>query len=222
MKSHLLISIAAASALFLQGCTTTDAYTGEQKSSSAAKGAAIGAGIGALLGVATGDNAKERKKRALRAAGIGALAGGASGYYMDRQEAALREELRATGVSVSRNGENIVLHMPGNITFDVNSFAVKGSFEPILASVAKVLDEYEQTMIQVAGHTDSTGNLNYNMMLSQNRAQSVANVLINKGVTPVRINIVGFGPNQPVASNETETGRSQNRRVELTILPYTE
>lgn len=211
-----------ASVLVITACTTLDPYTREEGTAKAGTGAAIGAGVGALIGIATADNAKERKERALRGAGIGGLAGAGVGYYMDRQEAELRRELEATGVSVSRDGDNIILNMPGNITFDVNSYVVKGEFTPILKSVSKVLDEYNSTMIQVGGHTDSTGSADHNLTLSQQRAQAVGNILINNGVEPVRLDIVGFGVTQPIASNDTPTGRAQNRRVELIILPFTE
>lgn len=208
--------------LALQGCQTINPYTGEQQTSKATSGAAIGAAVGALVGIATSDSAKERKERALAGAGIGAVAGGGVGYYMDVQEAKLREKLQGTGVSVTRDGENIILNMPGSITFDTDSYQLKSQFSPVLESVAEVLKEYKSTMIQVGGHTDSTGSVQYNMLLSQQRAQSVANALGRAGVEQVRMDIVGFGPHQPVASNDSASGRSQNRRVELTLLPYTQ
>jgi outer membrane protein OmpA-like peptidoglycan-associated protein len=127
-----------------------------------------------------------------------------------------------TGVSVTRDGDNIILNMPGNLTFDTDSTTVKSSFRPVLDAVSEVLKEYKSTMIQVAGHTDSTGGDKYNLMLSQQRAQSVANILGGFGVEQVRMDTVGFGETQPIASNGTASGREQNRRVELTLLPYTE
>ncbi|MCB1838196.1 MAG: OmpA family protein [Alcanivoracaceae bacterium] len=211
-----------AAAVVTSGCATYNPYTGEKQTSKATTGAAIGAAVGAIIGVATSDNAKERKERALKGAGIGAITGGGVGYYMDVQEAKLRQKLEASGVSVTRDGDNIILNMPGNITFDTNQSNVKESFKPVLDSVAEVLKEYKSTMIQVGGHTDSTGSDQYNLMLSQNRAQSVANVLIGFGVEPVRTDVVGFGETSPIASNSTESGRAQNRRVELILVPYTE
>jgi len=211
-----------AAAVVTSGCATYNPYTGEKQTSKATTGAAIGAAVGAIIGVATSDNAKERKERALKGAGIGAITGGGVGYYMDVQEAKLRQKLEASGVSVTRDGDNIILNMPGNITFDTNQSNVKESFKPVLDSVAEVLKEYKSTMIQVGGHTDSTGGDQYNLMLSQNRAQSVANVLIGFGVQPVRTDVVGFGETSPIASNSTESGRAQNRRVELILVPYTE
>lgn len=211
-----------AAAVVTSGCATYNPYTGEKQTSKATTGAAIGAAVGAIIGVATSDNAKERKERALKGAGIGAITGGGVGYYMDVQEAKLRQKLEASGVSVTRDGDNIILNMPGNITFDTNQSNVKESFKPVLDSVAEVLKEYKSTMIQVGGHTDSTGSDQYNLMLSQNRAQAVANVLTGFGVEPVRTDVVGFGETSPIASNSTESGRAQNRRVELILVPYTE
>lgn len=215
--------LALAGAVSLQtGCSTINPYTGEKQTSKAGMGAGIGAVTGALIGIATSDSAKERKERALKGAGIGAVAGGGVGYYMDVQEAKLREKMEGAGVSVTRDGDNIILNMPGNLTFDTDSTTVKPSFRPVLDAVSEVLKEYKSTMIQVAGHTDSTGGDKYNLMLSQQRAQSVANILSGFGVEQVRLDTVGFGETQPIASNSTASGREQNRRVELTLLPYTE
>lgn len=209
-----------AGALSLSACTTINPYTGEKQTSKAASGAAIGAVSGALIGIATSDSAKERKERALAGAGIGAIAGGGVGYYMDVQEAKLRQKLEGSGVSVTRSGENIILNMPGNVTFDTDSTRVKSSFRTVLDSVAEVLKEYDSTMLQIAGHTDSTGGSRYNLLLSQQRAQAVADVLSSYGVQAVRMDVVGFGETQPIADNSTAAGRQQNRRVELTLIPY--
>ncbi|WP_260293473.1 OmpA family protein [Sedimenticola hydrogenitrophicus] len=210
------------SALLLQACTTVDPYTREEKTSSATKGAAIGAAVGAVLGIATSGDKKKRTERALKGAGIGAIAGGGVGYYMDVQEAKLRQQLEHTGVSVTRNGDNIILNMPANITFAVDRAEVNHNFVDTLGSVALVLKEYKSTMIEVAGHTDSTGSDTYNQRLSQQRAQAVSGVLIANGVESIRIDSVGYGESRPVASNGTATGRQQNRRAELTLLPYVE
>ncbi len=222
MSKKLALSTAIAALMTLQACTTVDPYTREEQTSKAAIGAAIGAAAGAVLGIATSDDKKERKERALKGAGIGAVAGGGVGYYMDVQEAKLRQSLENTGVSVTRNGENIILNMPGNITFEVDKSNLRPDFVEVLHSVSLVLKEYKSTMIEVAGHTDSSGSDSYNQMLSQQRAQSVSNVLASDGVQPVRIDTVGYGETRPVASNSTPEGRQQNRRVELTLLPYTE
>jgi outer membrane protein OmpA-like peptidoglycan-associated protein len=222
MKKIIALASLVASAIALQACTTIDPYTREEKTSSATKGAAIGAAVGAVLGIATSKDKKDRKERALKGAGIGAIAGGGVGYYMDVQEAKLRQQLENTGVSVTRDGENIILNMPSNITFEVNKADVKPNFAEVLYSVSLVLKEYKSTMIEVAGHTDSSGSESYNQMLSQQRAQAVSSVLIRDGVEAVRIDTVGYGESRPVASNATPSGRQLNRRVELTLLPYVE
>jgi outer membrane protein OmpA-like peptidoglycan-associated protein len=221
MSKKLALSTAIATLMTLQACTTVDPYTREEKTSKATQGAAIGAAVGAIIGIATSDSKKERKERALKGAGIGAIAGGGVGYYMDVQEAKLRQQLENTGVSVTRNGENIILNMPSNITFEVNKSNLRPEFIDVLHSVSLVLKEYKSTMIEVAGYTDSTGSESYNQMLSQQRAQAVSNVLIADQVNPVRIDTVGYGETRPIASNNTPEGRQLNRRVELTLLPYT-
>ncbi len=220
MRRKIAVSTALATLMTLQACTTVDPYTREEETSKAVQGAAIGAALGAIIGIATSDNKKERKERALKGAGIGAIAGGGAGYYMDVQEAKLRKQLENTGVSVTRSGDNIILNMPGNITFEVDKANVKPDFVEVLHSVTLVLKEYKSTMIEVAGHTDSTGSDSYNQLLSQQRAQGVTNVLIGDGVESIRIDTVGYGETRPIASNGTPQGRQQNRRVELTLLPY--
>lgn len=202
-------------------CTTLDPYTREERTARAQRQALIGAGAGAVAGLITGDSSMERKKRALMGAGLGALAGAAVGGYMDRQEMRLREELDATGVSVTREGENITLNMPGNITFPTDSSDLNLDFYAVLDSVATVLEEFDQTVIEVAGHTDSTGSDAYNQRLSELRAASVARYLASQGVLYDRIIEVGMGESRPIATNETDAGRQQNRRVELTLVPLT-
>jgi outer membrane protein OmpA-like peptidoglycan-associated protein len=208
-------------ALLASACTTLDPYTREERTSRATRQAGIGAAVGAAAGILTGDNSRERRKRALIGAGMGALAGAAVGNYMDRQEAALREQLDRTGVSVTRDGDNIVLNMPGNITFPTNSADLNASFYEVLNSVSLVLNEFEQTLVEVVGHTDSTGARSYNMGLSERRADSVAAYLRTRNVRSDRLIAVGVGPDYPVATNETVEGRQLNRRVELTLVPLT-
>jgi outer membrane protein OmpA-like peptidoglycan-associated protein len=202
-------------------CTTLDPYTQESKTSNAAKGAAIGAAAGAAVGLISGDDSAERKKNALILAGVGALAGGGIGYYMDQQEMKLRQKLEGTGVSVTRIGDNITLNMPGNVTFAFNSGDISAQFYPILDSVALVLEEYDQTFVEVAGHTDSVGSTEYNQKLSERRAESVAAYLVSRKVDAQRLITVGGGENYPIASNTTAAGQAENRRVELTIVPVT-
>lgn len=210
-----------AAVLALGACTTVDPYTREEKTSNATKGAAIGAAAGAVAGAVTGDDAHERKKRALIGAGVGAIAGGGVGYYMDVQEAKLRKRLEGTGVSVTRDGNNVILNMPGNVTFNVDSANIQPQFTDVLDSVGEVLKEYEKTLIEVAGHTDSTGSAAYNQDLSERRATAVANYLRTQGINGERFLIIGHGESQPIASNDTPQGRQQNRRVELTLEPLT-
>jgi outer membrane protein OmpA-like peptidoglycan-associated protein len=221
--SRILAALFVSAPLLITGCTTYDAYTGEEKVSNTAKGAGIGAGVGAVIAYLANrdESSKERQKRMLAAAGVGAIAGGGVGYYMDSQEAKLRKQLRETGVSVVRDGDSINLIMPGNITFDTGSGDLKSSFYDVLNSVAIVLDEYEKTIIAVSGHTDSTGASDFNQKLSEQRARSVANYLKSRDIVAERFEIVGFGEDYPIADNSTPEGRAQNRRVELTLVPIT-
>ena len=209
-------------AVFVSACTTLDPYTREEKTSSATKGALIGAAAGAVVGLISGDDAVERRQHAMIGAGIGALAGGAIGNYQDKQEAALRAELEGTGVSVARNGDNITLNMPGNVTFATNSSDLNPAFFNVLNSVGKVLARYEQTVVEVAGHTDSTGSDAYNQGLSERRANSVAAYLRSQGVIDQRLITLGMGESRPIADNSTDTGRQANRRVEITMVPLTQ
>lgn len=183
------------------------------------KGALIGAAIGAVAGLLSGDDATERRQRALIGAGVGGLTGAAIGSYQDKQERALRERMAGTGVEVVRDGDNITLDMPEAITFGFDSATLNRNAYGVLDRVAETLKEYDQTLIEVAGHTDSVGSEAYNQKLSERRAQAVADYLISRGVSGTRLMVIGAGESHPVASNETEAGRAENRRVELTIVP---
>ena len=205
----------------ITACTTLDPYTREEKTSHATKGAAIGAATGVAIGLISGSNSSERKKRALILGGAGALTGGGVGYYMDQQEMKLRQQLEGTGVSVTRMGDNITLNMPGNITFAVDSADISADFYAVLDSVALVLKEFNKTLVEVAGHSDSTGTEQYNQQLSERRADSVAAYLASRKVTGERLMVLGAGEAYPIASNETAAGRQLNRRVEITIVPLT-
>jgi len=216
-----LIVTTALASLAVGGCQTLDAYTQQPKTSSAAKGAAIGAAAGAVVGLVSGDDAVERRQRALILAGVGALAGGAVGHYMDRQEAKLRAELQGSGVSVTRIGDNITLNMPGNVTFRTDSSDLSPAFFDVLNSVAKVMKEFDKTVVEVAGHTDSTGSDAYNQGLSERRAAAVAQYLTSQGIDRQRLITVGMGESMPVADNATAEGRAANRRVEITMVPVT-
>lgn len=218
LKRFVLVALAAT---YLTACTTTDPYTGEQKTSNTAGGAMIGAGLGALGGFALsgGHSGAARRNAALIGAGVGALAGGAIGGYMDNQEAELRAQLQGTGVSVTRQGDRIILNMPSNITFPTDQYQVLPPFYPTLNSVAIVLKKFNKTLIDINGHTDSTGSLQHNQELSQQRADSVLNYLGAQGIDPRRMSAMGYGPSQPITSNATPEGRAQNRRVEVSISP---
>ncbi|MEE2763445.1 OmpA family protein [Marinobacter sp.] len=202
----------------LGGCMTYDPYTGEEKTSSATKGSIIGALGGAAIGAATSSKS-DRGKGALIGAAGGAAIGGGIGYYMDKQEAQLRRKLEGSGVRVVRNGDQIELIMPGNITFDLNQSSIKPSFVDTLDSVSLVLKEFDKTIIQIEGHTDSSGSNSYNQLLSERRASSVRDFLLNQGIEPKRTRAVGYGERYPLASNDNAAGREQNRRVELTLVP---
>ncbi len=213
MKKKTLVALAAA---MLAAACTTDPYTGEQKVSNTAGGAALGALAGAGVGLLAGG---DDRRNALIGAGVGALVGGGIGLYMDQQEAELRRQLQGTGVSVTRAGDQIILNMPSNITFPTDGDAVMSAFYPTLNSVGLVLNRFPKTIVDVYGHTDSTGNDTYNFNLSQRRALSVANYLNAQGVDSRRFAVTGFGESRPVASNANEAGRAQNRRVEIQLTP---
>jgi len=222
MNIRILIVLAAT--ILATGCETLDPYTGESQMSKSAKGALIGAAAGAVVGLASGDDAVERRQRALLGAGIGALAGGSIGYYMDRQEAKLRAELEGTGVSVTRtgdNGQNITLNMPGHVTFATDSSDLNPAFFEVLKSVSKVVKEFDQTIVEVAGHTDSTGSEAYNQGLSERRAGTVSQYFQSRGISGQRLITVGLGESMPVADNSLDSGRQANRRVEITMVPLT-
>jgi outer membrane protein OmpA-like peptidoglycan-associated protein len=201
----------------LSACTVLDPYTREEEPAKAQRQAIIGAAAGAAVGLITGDSSMERKKRALIGAGLGAIAG-ASVNAMDRGGRPGRAD---DGVSVTRDGDNITLNMPGNVTFATDSADLNAGFFDVLNSVGLVVNEFDQTVIEIAGHTDSTGTDEYNQQLSQRRASAVATYLGTRSVLPDRIITVGSGEARPVATNDTDAGRQLNRRVELTLVPLT-
>jgi outer membrane protein OmpA-like peptidoglycan-associated protein len=224
MRIQKLSSVGVAAigvVLAVSACTTLDPYTREERPARAQRQAVIGAAAGAVAGLITGDSSMERKKRALVGAGLGALAGAGVGTYMDRQQAKLTAELERTGVSVTRIGDNVTLNMPANVTFATDSADLNAGFFEVLSSVAVVLNEFEQTVIEVAGHTDGTGSDAYNQQLSERRANAVAAYLGTRSVRQDRITTVGVGEARPVATNDTDAGRQLNRRVELTLVPLT-
>jgi outer membrane protein OmpA-like peptidoglycan-associated protein len=204
--------IGLALVFLLTGCTTNP-YTGEQQAS---KAATYGAGAAAVCGLIGAMDSTEKARNAALGCGI---VGAGIGAYMDVQEAKLREQLQGTGVQVIREGDNIRLIMPGNVTFQTDSYNLNQGFYPTLNSVGLVLAKYADTTIRVSGHTDNTGSRQYNQTLSERRAKSVANYLATQGVAQARMYVEGLAFDQPVADNASSAGRSQNRRVELYILP---
>jgi len=214
------ITSAVALSLLVSSCATYTGQTNDPNDPNRTRnGALIGAGIGAVAGLLSGHDAVERRQRALVGAGVGGLAGGAIGAYQDRQEAVLRQRMAGTGVEVNREGDNITLNMPGNVTFAFNSSNLDPKFYPVLNNVAGTLSEYNQTVVEVAGHTDNVGSDAYNQTLSVQRASAVANYLQGKGVNRERLITTGAGESRPIASNDTDAGRAQNRRVEITLVP---
>ncbi len=215
----IIVSLVAVIAL---AACTSNPYTGQRQVSKTALGAGGGAAVGALGGLLIGKTTgASTRKAVLIGAGIGALTGGGIGLYQDRQEAKLREELRNSGVSITRNGDKIILNMPSNITFTTGSDSIKPEFFRVLNSVALVLKEFNQTTVNVFGHTDSDGGESFNQQLSERRGVNVANYLVSQGTDGRRFYIVGFGEERPIASNATADGKSRNRRVEIEIAPLT-
>lgn len=214
------LAAALAGTLMLTSCASYTGQTGDPNDPSRTRqGALIGAGIGAVAGLLSGSDATERRQRALVGAGVGGLAGGSVGVYQDRQEADLRRQTAGTGIVVDREGDVIKLNLPDGVTFDFAKSDLKPQFYPALNNVASTLAQYNQTIVEVAGHTDSVGSDAANQALSQRRAQSVGNYLIGQGLQRERFEIVGFGEQMPIASNDTEEGRARNRRVEIRVVP---
>jgi len=221
MRRHTLMFTAVTMALVMATTACmTDPYTGQQTINRTAVGIGVGALGGYLLGdVIGGDHDRNAK---VIGVGIGALAGGVVGNYMDQQEAELRRQTAGTGVDVYRQGDELVLRMPAGITFPVDRYDIQPQFQSTLDQVAQTLSSYDQTYIDVLGHTDSTGSDAYNQTLSDRRAQSVADYLAGHGVTRARIGVRGYGESQPIASNDTDPGRAENRRVEIKVVPVTQ
>lgn len=222
MPIRLPVAAALATSLLIGGCATYTGQTSDPNDPNRTRnGALIGAAIGAVAGILSGDDALERRQRALAGAGVGAIAGGAVGAYQDRQEAELRRRTAGTGIEVTRDGDVIKLNLPDAVTFDFNSAALKPQFYPALDQVAGTMADYNQTVVEISGHTDSVGSDDYNQKLSEQRAASVSNYLVGKGLMRQRFEVVGMGERYPVASNDNDAGRAQNRRVEIRVVPLT-
>ncbi|RYZ97582.1 MAG: glycine zipper 2TM domain-containing protein [Moraxellaceae bacterium] len=206
------------SIIAVAGCTTVDERTGEKKTNKTGQGAGIGAIAGAVLGAAVSSKS-DRGRGAITGAVLGAAVGGGTGHYMDKQEKELREKLKDSGVQVNRQGNDLNLIMPGNITFSVSKSDIRSDFYSVLNSVAQALKQYDQTTVRISGYTDSTGPLSFNQRLSEDRATSVRSYLQAQGVAGERIDSAGYGPANPIASNASEEGRQANRRVEIKLIP---
>ena len=211
ITSLLLITLGPT---MLSGCSTENAYTGEKQTSSATKGAVLGAIGGAFLGILTGSN-----QNAAIGAVLGAGIGGAIGHEQDKQEAALRQQLRGTGVQIQREGDTIRLIMSGDISFASNQVVISPQFQPLLNSVAIVLTKFPDNYVFIAGYTDNVGSASYNLKISNQRAAAVRNYLQAQGIDSVRLVNVGYGEGDPIASNATAEGQAQNRRVEISLMP---
>ena len=218
---HLkLAALVATLAVFTAGCATYTGQTNDPNDPNRTRnGALIGAAIGAAAGLLSGDNAVERRQRAMVGVGIGALAGGGIGAYQDRQEAELRRATAGTGVDVTRDGDVIKLNLPDGVTFDFAKYDIKPQFYPALNTIANTLREYNQTIVEVSGHTDSVGSDAANQTLSERRANAVSGYLMGQGLQRERFEVVGMGERYPIASNDSDQGRALNRRVEIRLLP---
>lgn len=218
IKTKFTVALLAGT-LALTGCVT-DPDTGQRGLSRSGGGALAGAGAGALLGALLGG--RNNRAEVLTGSGIGAIAGGAIGGYMDKQERELRARTANTGIEVERQGDEINLKLPSGISFDFNSAAVKPEFRPVLDQVAQTLASYQSTFVDISGHTDSIGSDAVNQRLSEQRAKAVADYLGYQGVNAARMATRGFGKTYPIASNDTEQGRAENRRVEIKLSPVTQ
>lgn len=218
-QSRLIVSSLAAMSLVTVTACVTDPNTGQRKVSRTAIGAGGGALAGLLLGGLIGGGTGR-----IIGAGIGGIAGGAVGYTMDKQIKELRESTAGSGVDVTEadDGQSILVNLPDGVTFDVDSSSLKPQFRTTLDQIGDSMNRYPNSLIDVYGHTDSTGSDQYNQALSERRASTVANYLVMRGVSATRIRSQGFGESMPVASNDTIDGRARNRRVEIKIVPISQ
>ena len=223
MRTNFVVaSLGVVAMLGATACTTTDPYSSAPRRNNTGTGVLAGALGGAVLGYLTNtSNGEQGRKNALIGAGVGALGGAAVGSYMDRQQRDLEAQLSGSGVGVARQGDNLVLRMPSDVTFATNQSTIDPRFNATLDDVANVLRRYDQSLVDIVGHTDSSGGDAINQPLSERRAVSVADALIRAGVQRERLYVAGNSARNPVASNATPEGRAQNRRVEILIRPFT-
>lgn len=212
----LTLTLAAGGLAVISACTDPGAVGGSDPYGKTKTGAAIGGLTGAAAGAVIADKSL---KGAVIGGVAGAAAGGLIGNILDRQAADLRRDMNNSDVTITNTGDRLVVNMPQSILFATDSAALSPSIQDELYAVARNLNQYPDSTVRVVGHTDNTGSADYNQSLSQRRAISVENVLEQGGVSPGRIQAVGAGEDQPVASNLTEDGKAQNRRVEIVIIP---
>ena len=218
MKGLTKLMAAASALALIAGCANNNPYNEPTDRNKTAMYGGLGALAGAAVGAATSSK-KDRGKGALIGAAVAGAAGAGYGYYADKQEAELRRSMQGTGIEVQREGDNLTLVMPGNVTFATNSANITSEFYAPLNDLARSFQQYDQNTIEIVGHTDSTGSRQLNLNLSQRRAQSVADYLSSQGVNRGRMSVHGAGPDQPIASNSTAQGRQDNRRVEINLRP---
>ncbi|MGB7262635.1 MAG: OmpA family protein [Albidovulum sp.] len=218
MRFTNLLLAGTASALLLAACTPVDTYSNDPNQRTR-EGALTGAGIGALAGILTADGSQNKLRRAAAGAAIGGLAGGVIGNNLDKQAAELQAEVSDSRIQIINEGNQLRVVLPDGILFATDSASVQASVQNDLYAVADNVNRYPNTRIEVVGHTDSDGSASYNVDLSQQRANAVAAVLRNAGVSGGRIRAYGVGEDQPVATNYTAAGKAQNRRVEILIIP---
>jgi outer membrane protein OmpA-like peptidoglycan-associated protein len=218
-RNSPLLAISAASLLALTACATPERSANNNDFKKTTTGAAIGAGLGVLAGLISGDDSKERKQNAIKGALIGGAGGAVVGNVLDKQAAELQKSLGNDRVTITNTGDRLIVSLPQDITFASDSATLSSGIQSDLNAVATNLQSYPNSTVQVIGHTDSTGEAGYNQNLSVQRANSVVNVLAGAGVSFTRLQGIGRGEDQPVASNLTEEGKAQNRRVEIVILP---
>ena len=210
--------LAGSALLILSGCVTPESAANSKPGDNTTAGTIMGGLIGAIAGMEMSSKG-DQKKGAIVGAIVGAAAGNAIGQSLDEQAADLRRDLNNNQVNVTNTGSELIVTMPQDILFALDSAAVRSDLRRDLGVVAGNLQAYPNSTISIEGHTDNTGTANYNRILSQRRANAVADILVNNGVPPARLYAVGRGENEPVASNLSATGRAQNRRVEIVIRP---
>ena len=219
MRAKTPFILSAVALIGLSACTTGPVFDQNDPNRQAKQGALIGAGLGAITGrLAGGDDRGERNRATVAGALVGAAAGAAIGNQLDKQEADLRQQL-GNDVGIRNTGDRLIVTMPQDILFATDSASLRPDLQADIRTVAQSLLAYPDTTVQVIGHTDNDGDAAYNQDLSQRRAQSVAGILVSEGVPSFRIQSIGRGEDQPIASNLTPEGKSQNRRVEIVILP---